>query len=84
MILGKTILGSKFYAASYYVTKISQDETQVFRTDVIQCTVQYLICWPLGRTAKWRSRNKNSCKMRAYFWLWIVLRLPDVIKSLEF
>ena len=32
MILGKTTLGSKFYAASYYVTKISQNETQVFRT----------------------------------------------------
>ena len=33
MILGKTTLGSKFYAASYYIMKISQDETQVFRTE---------------------------------------------------
>ena len=28
-------------------------------------TAQYLICWPLGRTAKQRFQNKNSCKMRA-------------------
>ena len=41
--------------------------------DVIQYTVQYLICRPLGRTAKERSQNKNSSKMRFYFWLWIVL-----------
>ena len=46
--------------------------------------IQYLICWPLGRTAKQRSQNKNSCKMRAYFWPWIMLSLADVIKSLEF
>ena len=44
----------------------------------------YVTCWPLGRTAKWRSQNKNSRKMRAYFWSWIVLNLADVIKSLEF
>ena len=38
MILGKTTLESKFCAASYYVTKISQEETQVFRTITIQRT----------------------------------------------
>ena len=51
--------------------------------DVIQYTVQYLMCWPLSRTAKLRSQNNNSCKMRAYFWPWIVLSLADVIKSQE-
>ena len=52
--------------------------------DVIQCTVQHPICWPLGRSAKLRSQNKNSCKMRAYFWPRIALSLAEVIKSLEF
>ena len=50
--------------------------------DAIQYTVQYLIYWPLGRTAK--QPSKNSCKMRADFWPWMVLSLADVIKSLEF
>ena len=47
--------------------------------DVIQYAVQYPICWPLGRTAKKRSQSRNSCKMRAYFWPWLVLSLADVI-----
>ena len=28
--------------------------------EVIQYTVQYPICWPLGHTARYRSQNKNS------------------------
>ena len=51
---------------------------------LIQYTVQYSIGWRLGRTAKYRSQNKNSCKMRAYLWPWLVLSLADVINSLEF
>ena len=38
----------------------------------------------LGRTANQRSQNKNSCKMRAYFWPWLVLSLAYIIRSLEF
>ena len=51
--------------------------------------ILYLKSWPLGRTAKLRSQNRNSCKLRAYFWPWLVLSLADAIlfftqKSLEF
>ena len=45
----------------------------------LQYTVHYPICWPLGRPAKERSQNRNSCKMRAYFWPWLVLSLFDEI-----
>ena len=37
------------------------------------------MCWPLGRPAKERSQNRNSCKVHAYFWPWLVLSLADVI-----
>ena len=50
----------------------------------IPYTVQYPLCWPLGRTAKYRFHCRNSCKMRACFLPWLVLSLADVIKSLEF
>ena len=42
--------------------------------DVIQYTVQYSTCWPLGRTAKPRVQNRKNRKMRAYFWPWLVLK----------
>ena len=46
--------------------------------DVIQHTVQYPICGPLGCNAKpLKSQNRNSCKMCAYFWPWFVLCLAD-------
>ena len=41
--------------------------------------IQYLICWPLGRSAKLRSQNRNSCKFCAYFRSWLVLSLADAI-----
>ena len=45
--------------------------------DVIQYTVQYPICWPLGRTAKQSSQDRNSCKICAYLWAWLELSLAD-------
>ena len=55
----------------------------------MQYAVQYPICWPLGRTAKQRSQNRNNFKMRACYWLWLALSMADAIiffaqKSLEF
>ena len=45
--------------------------------DVIQYTVQYSVCCPVGRIAKQRSLIRNSCKMREYFWPWLVLSSAD-------
>ena len=50
--------------------------------NTVYCTLSNMLV--IGRTAKQRSQNKNSYKMRAYFWPWIVISLADVIKSLEF
>ena len=47
--------------------------------DGLQFTVQYSACWPLGCNAKYCSQKKNSCKIRALLWPWLVLSLADVI-----
>ena len=79
MLKKSSTCSSKFLNNFFTVRKLLH-----WTIDVIQNAVQYPICWPLGRIAKKRSQNGNSCKMRAYFWLWLVLSLADVIKSLEF
>ena len=48
--------------------------------DVIHIA-QYSICWPLVRTARYRSQNENF-KMRTCFWPWLALSLADAMQSL--
>ena len=59
---------------------------------VKQYTVQYpILCWSLGRTAKYSVLGIEIAVKCVHisFWLWLVLRLADAIifftqKSLEF